>query len=720
MKSTYNRRHFITTIGVGLAATQVIPLRAYSNGVSRPASTENTHTYWIDPRFTSFKTPWRKVHLDFHNSEHVSKIGAKFNASEWGDRIEAGNLDSIVVFAKDMHGYFYYPSEYGPVHPGLSFDLLGEQVKACRERGIAVYAYYCAAWDHYRADNYPEWNMLKEDGSDYRPAEGETPGWTALCLGNRDMLDQIAKDIEEFLSKYDLDGAWIDMAEPIVPECYCKECIRQIKAEGKDPYNKDVQREHQNKIFLDFHKRMKELVHSTKPGAQVDFNDAGIGRLSERVEFLDNADIEALPTSPLWGYLFAPLQVRYQRNFGIPVYGMTGRFHSFWADFGGLKLPQQLDVELASLVANTARCDVGDQMPPDGELDKAVYHVLGKSFGRIKQIEPWLDQAAPVTEAAMLMPSVALEWNREPYLYGIVKSMMEANLQFDVTETGQEWERYKLIVIPDELSPDKNTVERLKKYVSNGGSLIVCHNGGLMAENKQPWLEEYGFDYFGNSPYKPAYLLANDDLFGDMPGFEYALYNGASQWKVSGDAKSLAKLGEPLYQRSAEHYTSHRQWPFDHETDYSALAVSGNVGLIGFPLGDSYYNKGYWVYREAFKKVLDKVYPQRMLETDAPFNTELTVTYQAENKERNRSERYMVHLINWSPSRRSPVHPEVHEAPVSLHDVRINLNIPLNNSIARAVISGQELPLKQSGNGVELVIPEVLVHEIICIEHMGA
>jgi len=229
-----------------------------------------------------------------------------------------------------------------------------------------------------------------------------------------------------------------------------------------------------------------------------------------------------------------------------------------------------------------------------------------------------------------------------------------------------------------------------------------------MSENKQPWLEEYGFDYFGNSPYKPAYLLANDDLFGDMPGFEYALYNGASQWKVSGNAQSLAKLGEPLHQRSAEQYTSHRQWPFDHETDYSALAVSGNVGLIGFPLGESYYDKGYWVY------------PQRMLETDAPFNTELTVTYQPEDKELKRSERYIVHLINWSPSRKSPVHPEVHEAPVALHDIHVQLNIPLKNSIAKAVISGQELSVKQSGTGLEIVIPKILAHEIICIEHKGA
>ena len=184
MSLTFNRRHFLTAMGAGVAASQIMPLQACSSTGSHSAFTGDGPKFWIDPRFASQKkTPWRKVHLDFHNSKHIPTIGAKFNASEWGDQLVAGNLDSIVVFAKDMHGYFYYPGKYGPIHPGLTFDLLGEQVKACRERNIAVYAYYCTAWDNYLADTHPEWNMRKRDGSDYLPKAGETPGWTALCLG---------------------------------------------------------------------------------------------------------------------------------------------------------------------------------------------------------------------------------------------------------------------------------------------------------------------------------------------------------------------------------------------------------------------------------------------------------------------------------------------------------------------------------------------------------
>lgn len=90
---------------------------------------------WIDARLRGLPArPWRKIHLDYHNSQHMPSVGERFDADEFGDRLLAAHVDAIVVFAKDMHGYFYYPSAYGPVHNGLKCDLLGEQVRACRRR----------------------------------------------------------------------------------------------------------------------------------------------------------------------------------------------------------------------------------------------------------------------------------------------------------------------------------------------------------------------------------------------------------------------------------------------------------------------------------------------------------------------------------------------------------------------------------------------------------
>lgn len=706
-----NRREFLGVMGVGAAvASGTIPLFISAEPLNNRGPVPRI---WIDPRIHALpKRPWRKIHLDFHNSVHMPMIGAHFNADAWGDRLLAGNVNAVVVFAKDMHGLFYYPSQYGPVHPGLSFDLLGEQVKACRARKIAVYAYYCVTWDNHLAEAHKEWLVVKRDGSTYLPKQGETPGWTALCLAHQDYLKLMDDHVREFVSNYALDGAWFDMAEPISDACFCPECRRQLAAAGKDPNDAAAQRDHKNGLFLDWHRHMRELVRAVRPGCQVDFNDIGLACVSQRAALLDNIDIEALPTGG-WGYFYAPAQIRYQRTFGLPVYGMTGRFVTSWADFGGLKLPEQLDTELASMVANAARCDVGDQMPPNGRLDPAVYYVIGKSFGRIQALEPYLEGASPVTEAAMLIPAVPFDRLRDDYLYGVTKLMLETRVQFDVVEPGQAWERYGLVVLPDAYCPDAATVERLHVYLAKGGAVIVIHDAGRTADSGAGWLDRYGLTYAGTSPFKPAYLVPQAKITGDIPTYEYALYEGAAQWTAAAPAVSLAALGEPLFQRSAEHFTSHKQTPFDHLTAFSAVARSGRLGLLAFPAGASYYRTGYWIYRSVFDALVREILPNRLIDTDAPLSTEITVTHQLADKDTRRPERYLIHLVNWSANRKAPPHPEVFESPALLVGVRVRLNLPLKVAAARAVVAAVRLRPRTVNGGVEVVVPSVRIHEVV-------
>src|SRR5919202_1216265 len=135
-----------------------------------------------------------------------------------------------------MHSYFYYPSTYGPVHPGLKRDLLGEQVVACRKRNIKVYAYYCVTWANYLAEHHPEWLMWKRDRTTYLLRFDETPGWTALCLSNEDFVQLVPDHSREIITSYDIDGIWYDMPYPREGECFCSNCLATLRARGRDPF----------------------------------------------------------------------------------------------------------------------------------------------------------------------------------------------------------------------------------------------------------------------------------------------------------------------------------------------------------------------------------------------------------------------------------------------------------------------------------------------------
>jgi hypothetical protein len=195
------------------------------------------------------------------------------------------------------------------------------------------------------------------------------------------------------------------------------------------------------------------------------------------------------------------------------------------------------------------------------------------------------------------------------------------------------------------------------------------------------------------------------------------LYEGASQWRAESPATVLALLGEPLFQRSPQHYTSHEQTPFDHTTSYAALARSNRVGLFAFPLGQSYYNQGYWIYRQAFQKVLRDLLPAPLVHSDAPLSTELTLTHQAARPDIGRKARYLVHIINFSPVRRTSRHTDFYEDPIPLTNVTVRVNLPLGVSTARAVVAGADLPARRAaGGGVEVLVPRVVINEVISLE----
>lgn len=690
---------------------------------------------WMDERLRQAASPGqRKIHLDFHNSQHIDKIADGFDAQEFADRLVRAHVDSIVLFAKDMHGYFYYPSEYGPVHPGLSGDLLGEQLAACRRAGVMASAFYSVTWDNHMAAAHPEWLARRRDGSTYLPEPDEPPGWTALCLAHPDFVELVLSHSKELLTRYDVDGIWYDMPLPIAGECHCDHCCEEITREGGDHTDTQTQRWHKQRLLTGFLRRSADLAHRIRPGCYVDQNNQTRLGLGDRAPYLDNIDVEALPTGD-WGYLYFPVTVRYARGFGVSVCGQTGRFLRNWGDFGGLKHPNQLRVELAAIVAQGASCCVGDQPPPSARLDPAVYDVIGSGYADIEALEPWLEAAVPVVEAAIVIDGWPLtdpgartnnpEWPEQPAetrlgesVAGWTKLLTELRVQFDVVEADADLDRYRLLVLPDSLSVDAGIADRLRRYLEGSGhAVIVVHDALRAAGTGTSWLPEAGIAYEGESPFRPSYLVPEDGYAGQLASFEYALYDGAARWAApsEGTTQVLARLGEPPFQRSAEHYTSHAQAPIGSVTSHPAAALCGRAALVMFPLGTSYYRHGYWPYRDIARQLVGTVLPSRLVETDAPISTELAVTHQATRVDDGPT-RWLVHIVNWSAARRGPGHLETHDDPAPLRDVEVGLSLPV--AIARAYTAPDRSPLTLTHDGERwrVTVPRVNIHTVVVFE----
>jgi hypothetical protein len=760
MADPENRRRFLqTAVGTSLGAWVATgglsqaetPKEADSSAI--PDAGGVARKFWIDPTIAAWRPgPWRKVHIEYHTSRHMPKLAARFDPDEFGDRLLAAHVNGATVFAKDMYGYSYFPSEHGQMHPNLSFDLLGAQAAALRKRNISVLAYYMLTWNPELADRHPEWLVVHQPGDKSRPKpdevsdeqkaftntlkpaaprrskvgpskpggppeedKGYRPYLWQFCIGREEFLNGELDLIRELVSKYELDGVWLDGGGS--PACYCDECQRQLRKKGLDPFDAGVQYAHKEELRQSFLERIYKTIKKARPGCLVcPQNQGTFYGLAGRAPLVDYSSQEALFTDAAhYGYHYFPTVIRYARGFGIPFHGCTVCFKDFWADFGGLKSPAQIHTEVAAYVSQGARCDIGDQLPPDGRLEPAIYHVVGQAYQHIERIEPYLEQAVPVTEAALL-GSGDLPCNEVNY--GWVKLLTESRIQFDIVERQTKWEdRYALVILPENLWIDQAMASRLQAFVAAGGAVIAAHASGVLAGTEKSWLEQYGLHYAGMSPFTPAYMVPKFNFTGDMPPYAYALYEGASQWRVEAPAEILAALGEPLFQRSPEHYMSHQQTPFDHATEYAAVATSGKVALLAFPMGQGYYNQGFWAYRQAFQKALGRVLPAPLIQTDAHLTTELSLTHQMASPDARRRERYMVHMVNFSPTRRTPKHTEFHDDPIPLTDVTIRVNLPLKSTAAKALYAGKDLPVRRAaGGGVEFLVPRVNIHEVVCLE----
>ncbi|MCU0504102.1 MAG: beta-galactosidase, partial [Anaerolineae bacterium] len=71
----------------------------------------------------------RQVHLDFHTSEHIPDVGARFDKRQWQEALKLGRVNWFKVFATCHQGWSFYPTQFGATHPTLKFDVLGAQIE---------------------------------------------------------------------------------------------------------------------------------------------------------------------------------------------------------------------------------------------------------------------------------------------------------------------------------------------------------------------------------------------------------------------------------------------------------------------------------------------------------------------------------------------------------------------------------------------------------------
>ena len=332
---------------------------------------------------------------------------------------------------------------------------------------------------------------------------------------------------------------------------------------------------------------------------------------------------------------------------------MTGKFHTHWGEFGGFKHPNALRYEEALCVANGAKCSIGDQMHPDGHMDETTYALIGTAYSEVEEREPWLDGVKSVADVAVLSQEAVMNYFDDDEArtcinfkgdVGAVRILLEGHLLFDVVDTREPLEKYKLVIIPDTVELDEKLTEKLKAFTAGGGKVLASGKSGLK-RGEGGFALDFGCTYTGECEYSPVYFKRPGKNVGD--GFaSYVIYSKSYNIKASDGAPVTMERENPYFNRTTFEFCSHQHAPNDKSAAYPAVTFGKDGAYISTEIFSGYAEKGSLIAKQIALEVIDRLLEKKTLSTNLPAQGVVTLMdQQAEH-------RLVNHILYASPVRR--------------------------------------------------------------------
>ncbi|XID91910.1 beta-galactosidase trimerization domain-containing protein [Paenibacillaceae bacterium WGS1546] len=653
---------------------------------------------------------FRQVHLDFHTSENIQRIGQSFSKAQFQEMLKLGHVDSVTVFAKCHHGWAYFPSKENEIHPHLNFDLLGAQIEAAREIGVKTPIYLSAGLDERLARLHPEWLVRDENDRTNWAKTFMEPGYHQFCM-NTPYLDILIRQIEEAVRKYDGDGVFLDIVG--VRKCYCHTCVNQLRSNGKDPRDETHILDQGERTYANYAKRVREAVHAIKPGLPI-FHNAGHVRQGRRdlAAMNTHLELESLPTGG-WGYDHFPLSARYVQQLGYDFLGMTGKFHLSWGEFGGFKHPNALRYETALSLANGARCSIGDQLHPEGRMDPATYRLIGAAYSEVERKEAWCSDVRSVADVGLLsveatfgQSDAALTGKSDA---GAVRILLENQILFDVLDLESDFSTYKVLILPDRVTVNERLAAKLDEYASQGGRLLATGQSGLDPDLKN-FVIDLGVRYAGPNPYKPDYLRPSFEL-PSLGEASFVVYSGGQRVELANGGEELGRREDPYFNRDVYSFCSHAHTP-SSPTSGSPGIVRSEYGIyIAWNVFEDYAEKGSLPVKETVAHALRLLIGRPSLEIGLPAQGVATLQHQEKKK------RFIQHSLYASPVRRG-TGVEAIEDLVPLYGIEAAVRLPVKE-VTRVYLApeGTDLPYETDGDTIRYKIDKLHNHQMVVLDY---
>lgn len=667
---------------------------------------------------------FRQIHLDFHTSPAIPGIGKAFDKEDWQQTLKDAAVNSITCFGTCHHGWSYYTTDVGNMHPHLEFDLLRAQFDACKEIDINVPIYLTAGVNNMVAHEHPEWREITPEGGYGGWTKSPlNPGFQCMCF-NTPYLDYLCSVIREVVAKFpNCDGIFLDIISQ--GQCCCRWCIDDMLAEGYDPENEADRGRFSIRTLDKYYRATTKAAKHLDADMPVFHNSGHIQRGNREIlKYFSHLELESLPTGG-WGYDHFPMSAKYCRNLEHDFLGMTGKFHTTWGEFGGIKHPNALRYECAAMLAFGSKCSVGDQLHPSGKIDQTTYRVIGEAYRDVASKEAWCTNADDVVDIAVLSADAcaAVHSRNDRADVGTCRILLEGHVPFTLIDQETAFEPFKMLILPDQIGVGDALKSKLDAYLAQGGKLLLTGASGLN-EDGTTCRFDIGGELAGPSEFNPDYVLPVDELRSSFVTSPFVAYTRGYRLEAT-DGQSLGVVYDPYFNRTYKHFCSHQHTPYRPEPNGCDCGVrKGNVMYLAHPVFTWYRGWGAVTVKDYVLGAIRSLLGDGLsISTNMPSTARINLNEQAEEN------RYVLHLLYANTIARGGAMQlsggnlaargsiEVIEELIPLRNVEVELK--LEHPVKRAVLQpqNQQLEFTRDGDRIRLTIDEFTCHQMVVLEY---
>ena len=132
-----------------------------------------------------------------------------------------------------------------------------------------------------------------------------------------------------------------------------------------------------------------------------------------------------------------------------------------------------------------------------------------------------------------------------------VRMLSELDVQFDCIEELNDWDKYKVVILPDNIILTDDLREKAAAYLAKGGKILATGLSGLDADRKAFVFEkEWGVRFKSEKTFDPAYFTMVGKYSELIPKLPLTTNSDCAEVEALEGTEVAGKIVAPYFNRS--------------------------------------------------------------------------------------------------------------------------------------------------------------------------